>query len=254
MTTSEISDTAMVLAAGMGRRMRPLTDDRPKPLVEVAGSPLIDRILNHLSISGWKRAVINVHYMADMLEAHLGMRGVSPEIIISDERDALLDTGGGVKRALDYFGDQPFLTINSDALWTDGDHPTLLRMAEGWRAEAMDVLLLMVPINIIPDYQGQVEFHRGDFHMGDDDRLTRNSPGLAAPYLYGGVQILCPGLFTSIGEDAFSLNRIYDEAAGRGRLYGLVHNGRWFHIGTPQAVADAEQALVGEKTPEAARL
>lgn len=227
----------MVLAAGMGRRMRPLTDDRPKPMVEVAGRALIDRVLDHLAISGWRRAVVNVHYMADRLEAHLDGRDSPPEIVISDERDALLDTGGGVKRALDNFAGQPFLAINSDALWTNGEQPALDRMAGAWQANAMDVLLLMVPTGSVPGYQ-----NRGDFHMGDQGRLTRNLPDEVAPFIYGGVQILEPGLFADIEDDAFSLNQIYDNVAACGRLYGLVHDGCWFHIGTPEAVAAAEKA------------
>lgn len=239
-------DTAMILAAGKGKRMRPLTDDLPipvpKPMVEIAGRTLIDRVLDRLEESGIRNIVVNVHHMADMLEGHLRAR--MPEIHISDERDALLETGGGVKRALPLLGDGPAFVINSDALWVDDkdDESTLARMAAAWNSDRMDVLLLMVPTGQLHDYRGN-----GDFHMAeakaDDGRLTRQQGDTPAEYLYGGVQVLKPALLEGVAEDAFSLNRIYDIAAARGRLCGLRMKGEWLHVGTPEAAAFATEFI-----------
>ena len=236
-----LPDTAMVLAAGRGVRMRPLTDSRPKPLVEVAGRTLIDRVLDHLAAAGIARAVVNLHHMADMLETHLADRArtAGPTIEISDERDTLLDTGGGVKRALPLLGDGPFYVINSDALWQDSSHKALERLAGRWDDAAMDALLLLVPTVEAVAYDGP-----GDFDMDPDGRLTRRDERTVSAYLFGGVQILHPRLFEPARDTVFSNNRLWDAAQDAGRLFGLVHEGLWARVGTPDAIRAAERMLV----------
>lgn len=245
---------AMILAAGLGKRMRPLTDDRPKPMIEVAGHTLIDRALDRLAQAGVKRAVVNLHYLADRLEAHLKSRREArpeaPGILFSDERSELLDTGGGVKKALALLGEEAFFVLNSDMMWTDGGQDTLARMAAAWRADTMDALMLMVPRDMATGYRGN-----GDFEMDDDGRLKRRGENSAAPYLYGGMQILHPRIFAglpgSVVATAFSLNRAWDRALAAGRLFGIAHQGHWMHVGTPEAVQEAEDllALAGKKGP-----
>ena len=235
-----LPDTAMVLAAGHGVRMRPLTDSRPKPLVEVAGRTLIDRVLDHLDAAGIARAVVNAHHMADMLETHLADRArtTGPTIEISDERDQLLDTGGGVKKALPLLGDGPFYVINSDALWQDGSHKALDRLASRWDDAVMDALLLLVPTVEAVAYDGP-----GDFDMDPDGRLTRRGERTVSAYLFGGVQMLHPRLFEAAQDTVFSNNRLWDTAQEASRLFGLVHDGRWAHVGTPDAIRPAERML-----------
>lgn len=229
---------AMVLAAGMGTRMRPLTDDRPKPLVAVGGKPLLDHALDRLAAAGVATAVVNVHYLADRIKSHLAGRR-APEIIISDERGGLLDTGGGVAKALPLLGAAPFFLVNSDALWIDGVKPNLVRLAEGFDAARMDALLLLAATSSSIGYGG-----RGDFAMAADGSLRRRSEREVVPFVYAGVAILSPALFAGAPQGAFSLNHLFDHALERGRLYGLRLEGLWMHVGTPDAIAAAEAAIL----------
>ena len=230
--------SAMILAAGLGKRMRPLTDDRPKPMIEIAGRCLIDHALDRLAEAGINRAVVNLHYMADLLEAHLKARSGEPGIQFSDERGALLDTGGGVKKALGLLGEKAFFVLNCDMMWLDGGENTLARMAQAWREDSMDALMLMVPVDMATGYAGS-----GDFHMDVEKRLTRRSENESAPYLYGGMHILHPRIFAGFTEPAFSLNRAWDRALETGRLFGIAHSGHWMHVGTPAAAKEAEDLL-----------
>ena len=230
--------TAMVLAAGLGKRMRPLTDVAPKPLVRLGGRALIDHVLDRLSSAGIERAVVNVHYMADALERHLSGRS-KPLITISDERDALLDTGGGLRRALPLLGPEPFLIHNSDSVWLEGPHANLDMLIETWDPDRMDALLLLAASARSLGYDGL-----GDFVMAADGRLARRPRGSIAPFVFAGVSIAHPRLFDGAREEAFSLNVLWNEAIARGRLYGVRLDGFWMHVGTPEALAEAESALV----------
>jgi MurNAc alpha-1-phosphate uridylyltransferase len=227
----------MVLAAGLGTRMRPLTDTLPKPLVRVAGAPLLDHVLDRLADVGVETAVVNVHYFANQIEAHLKNRK-RPRIEISDERGELLDTGGGVVKALDRLGDAPFFHVNSDTIWIEGVQPNLARLAAAFDPATMDVLLLLAPTTGSIGYDG-----RGDFAMGPDGRLTRRAERAVVPFVYAGVAILAPALFADAPRGPFSLNRIFDRAMEAGRLHGLRLDGTWMHVGTPESVAAAEAAI-----------
>jgi MurNAc alpha-1-phosphate uridylyltransferase len=234
--------TAMVLAAGRGERMRPLTERMPKPLVPVGGKPLLDHVLDRLAAAGVERAVVNVHYLAGMIEDHL--RGRSrPRIAISDERDKLLDTGGGVVKALPAIGGAPFFHLNSDTIWIDGVKPNLERLAEGFDAGHMDALLLLAPVSASIGYTG-----RGDFTMAPDGKLTRRAEREVAPFVYAGAAILRPELFKGAPDGAFSLTALFDRAAEAGRLHGLRLEGIWMHVGTPEAIAQAEAAIAASAT------
>jgi MurNAc alpha-1-phosphate uridylyltransferase len=236
-----VPGTAMVLAAGLGKRMRPLTATRPKPLVEVAGQTLLDHALDRVRAAGIGRAVVNVHYLADALEAHLKRRGHGLEILVSDERARLLETGGGIVRALPLIGDDPFLVVNSDNLWVDGPVDSIRALAARFDDDAMDALLLLVPLARAHCHQG-----RGDFHMDGLGRLTRRRPMRMAPFVFTGVQILSPRLFAGVAEEPFSLNLLWDRAIAAGRAFGIAHNGLWFDVGTPGAVKRAEAMLASE--------
>jgi MurNAc alpha-1-phosphate uridylyltransferase len=227
----------MVLAAGRGERMRPLTDRIPKPLVTVAGQPLIDHVLDRLAAVGVERAVVNVHYLADLIERHLAGRR-QPKIVISDERDDLLDTGGGVVKALAALGHEPFFHLNSDTIWIDGVKPNLERLAEAFDPAAMDALLLLAPTAASIGYAG-----RGDFAMAADGRLRRRTEREVAPFVYAGAALLRPELFAEAPSGAFSLTRLFERAAEAGRLCGLRLEGVWMHVGTPDAIAQAEAAI-----------
>lgn len=229
--------SAMVLAAGRGERMRPLTDRLPKPLVPVGGKPLLDHVLDRLAASGVERAVVNVHYLADLIESHLRSR-TSPQIAISDERDMLLDTGGGVVKALGALGAEPFFHVNSDTIWIDGVRPNLQRLAEAFDPDSMDALLLLAPSTTSIGYAG-----RGDFNMGADGRLKRRPEHEVAPFVYAGAALLRPELFKDAPSGPFSLTRLFDRAAEDGRLHGLRLEGVWMHVGTPEAIAQAEAAI-----------
>ncbi|MGL6042381.1 MAG: nucleotidyltransferase family protein [Sandaracinobacteroides sp.] len=229
----------MVLAAGLGRRMRPLTATRPKPLVEVAGRSLLDRAFDTLKAGGVAQVVVNVHYMADRVEAHLRARPSALDVAISDERGLLLETGGGITRALPLIGSDPFLSINADNIWVDGPIGAVKLLAGRWDPARMDALLLMVP-------HARANCHRGpgDFHMDAYGSLARRRPGRIAPFVFTGLQMLSKRLFDGAEPVPFSMNRLWDKAAGEGRLYGVVHHGLWFDVGTAAAVKETE-ALLG---------
>jgi MurNAc alpha-1-phosphate uridylyltransferase len=229
--------TAMVLAAGKGERMRPMTDRIPKPLVAVGGKALIDHVLDRLAAAGVERAVVNVHYLADQIERHLAGRK-KPQIVISDEREKLLDTGGGVVKALGKLGPEPFFHVNSDTIWIDGVKPNLERLAAGFDPTRMDALLLLAPATTSIGYSG-----RGDFNMLPDGRLKRRAEREIAPFVFAGAAILSPALFAGAPEGVFSLTRLFNVASEAVRLYGLRLEGVWMHVGTPEAIAIAEDAI-----------
>ncbi len=231
------SDTAMVMAAGMGKRMRPLTASTPKPMVRVAGKPLIDHTLDRLADAGVSKAVVNVHYLADVLEGHIKSRK-SPEVVISDEREQLLETGGGLVKAQDLLPD-PFFCLNSDNIWLDGPKNAFADLSERWDADKMDALLLLVPHKGASNFAG-----KGDFHMDPFGRLTRRRSGRIAPYIFTGIQLASKRLLRDAPEGPFSTNLLWNRAIEDGRLYGLAFTGRWFEVGTPAAIRPTEMALL----------
>jgi MurNAc alpha-1-phosphate uridylyltransferase len=228
----------MVMAAGLGKRMRPLTATRPKPLVEVAGKPLIDHVLDRLRAAGVRRAVVNVHYLADALEAHLAQQPEGLDVVVSDERARLLETGGGLVHARALLGDEPIITVNSDNLWIDGPVDAIRLLAAAWDDAAMDMLLLLVPLARAHNHGGQ-----GDFHLGGDGRIKRRGASRVAPFVYTGVQILHPRILVDAPEGPFSTNLFWDRAIAAGRAFGLVHQGLWFDVGTPEAIPATEAVL-----------
>ncbi len=227
----------MVLSAGLGTRMRPLTERMPKPLVEVGGKPLIDHVLDRLAEAGVERAVVNVHHFAEQLERHLASR-TKPKIVISDERGVLLGTGGAVVKALPLLGETPFFHTNSDSIWVDGVKPNLARLADGFDPAAMDALLLLAPTTGSIGYAGH-----GDFAMAPDGRLRRRAEREVAPFVFAGAAILAPALFKDAPQGEFPLTDLFARAAERGRLHGLRLEGLWMHVGTPDAIALAENAI-----------
>jgi N-acetyl-alpha-D-muramate 1-phosphate uridylyltransferase len=229
--------SAMVLAAGLGTRIRPYNGHIPKPLVEIGGKSLIDYSLDRLSDAGVERAVVNVHHLADAVERHLTARK-RPRIVISDERGALLGTGGGILKALPLLGDAPFFVVNSDTLWLDGVKANFVRLAEAFDAEIADALLLLAPTAGSIGYEG-----RGDFAMQPDGRLRRRSENEVVPFVYAGAAVLAPALFAKAPNGAFPLTFLFDRAGDKGRLFGLRLEGVWMHVGTPEAVAAAEATL-----------
>ncbi len=232
--------TAMVLAAGLGTRMRPLTDTIPKPMVPLDGRPLIDHVLDRLQAAGIRRVVVNVHYLPDKLEAHLASRR-EPEIVISDERGVLLDTGGGVVRALPKLGEGPFLIHNSDSVWIEGVGSNIDRLIDAWDEQRMDALMLVALAARSLGYDGD-----GDFDMAADGRLQRRAKGGSAPLVFAGVSIAHPRLFASAPQGAFSLNQPWDRAITAGRLFGVRLEGLWMHVGTPEALSEAERIVASE--------
>ena len=234
---SGIGEYAMVLAAGLGMRMRPLTDTRPKPLIEVRGRALIDYAFDRLRAAGVRKAVVNVHYLADQIIAW-SKRQTSPVIEISDERAEILDTGGGIALALPRLGREPFFVLNSDSFWIDGKLPALRRLRAAWDADRMDCLLLLCPLERTVGYDG-----KGDFAMGPDGRLARRKDSAATALVYAGCYLVDPRLFRDAPAGKFSMNLLWDRTIARGRLFGLVHDGKWIHVGTPEAIAGAEAAL-----------
>jgi N-acetyl-alpha-D-muramate 1-phosphate uridylyltransferase len=228
---------AMVLAAGLSTRMRPLTDTIPKPLVKVAGRALIDHVLDRLAEAGVERVVVNVHYFADQMQQHLSRRK-SPKIVISDERGLLLGTGGGVRKAMPELGNMPFFHINSDTIWIDGVRSNLARLADAFDASSMDALLLLAPTTGSVGYAG-----RGDFAMAPDGRLRKRDEQEVAPFVFAGAAILSPALFKDAPSGEFSLTTLFDRAAETGRLHGLRLEGLWMHVGTPEAITAAESAI-----------
>ena len=227
---------AMILAAGLGTRMRPLTDDRPKPMVAINGRPLIDHTLDRFTDFGVERVVVNLHYRGEVIEAHLKER-ITPPLHFSHE-ETLLDTGGGIVHALPQLGDDPFIVANGDALWLNGPQSALDRMAAVWDDDAMDGLLLLHSTVEAFGYDGL-----GDFTVDPSGLLARRPEVEVSPYLYAGVQFLHPRLFADAPAGAFSINRLWDQAIKAHRLYGMVHDGEWFHIGTPEGLNDAETYL-----------
>ena len=232
-----MSKSAIVLAAGLGTRMRPYNGHIPKPLVAVGGKSLIDYGLDRLADAGVERAVVNVHHLADAVERHLSARQ-KPHIIISDERGELLGTGGGIAKALPQLGDAPFFLVNSDTLWLDGVKPNFVRLAENFDAKTMDALLLLAPTMGSLGYEG-----RGDYTMLPDGRLRRRGEQEAVPFIYAGAAILTPALFAAAPAGGFPLTLLFDRAGATGRLFGLRLEGVWMHVGTPEAVVAAEAAL-----------
>ena len=236
-----VPHTAMVMAAGLGKRMRPLTATRPKPLVEVAGKPLIDHVLDRLRSAGVARAVVNVHYLADALEAHLARQPPGLEIVISDERARLMETGGGLVQARALLGDDPVLVVNSDNLWIDGPVDAIRLLAARFDPATMDALLLMVPLARAHNYRAQ-----GDFHLRPDGRITaRRATGRVAPFVYTGVQIIDPAIIAEAPAGPFSTNLFWNRAIAAERAYGQVHQGLWFDVGTPGAIG-ATQAMLAD--------
>lgn len=231
-------DTAMVFAAGLGSRMRPITDKLPKPLVITAGKALIDHSLDRFAEAGVKTAIVNVHHHADQIEAHLAKRTRPPKIIISDERNELLDQGGGIRKALPLIGDKPFFICNTDAFWVEGPKPVLPRFAESWDPEKMDILLLVAATStsIGVDWPG-------DFTMDPLGRLISREERRVAPFVYSGIGIIKPQLFKDATENVFRLAPYFHAAAEADRLYGVRLDGLWFHVGTPQAIEDAERTF-----------
>ncbi len=233
-----VPDTAMVMAAGLGKRMRPLTATRPKPLVEVAGKALVDHVLDRLRAAGVGKVVVNVHYLPDALEAHLTARAADFDLKFSDERKQLLETGGGMIQAEPLIGADPFLVINSDNYWIDGPSDTLQLLASLWREADMDALLLLVPQARAGNHRGQ-----GDFHMNADGRLSRRGKGKVAPFVFTGIQMVSKRLLRDAPEGPFSTNILWDRAIEEGRCFGAVHQGLWFDVGNPAAIKATERAL-----------
>ncbi|MGL3820002.1 nucleotidyltransferase family protein [Sphingopyxis sp. R3-92] len=231
-------ESAMVMAAGLGKRMRPLTATRPKPLVRVAGKPLIDHSLDRLAAAGVGHVVVNVHYLADALEAHLAGQKWPFSIAISDERAQLLETGGGMVKALPQLTGDPILIVNSDNIWTDGPQDSIQHLARHWDGDRMDALLLVIRQASATGHGGN-----GDFHMDPNGQLSRRKPGRVAPFVYTGIQLISPRLLDGAPEGAFSTNILWDRAIAAGRLYGVSHMGQWFDVGTPAAIAPTEAAL-----------
>ncbi|NKB51906.1 MAG: NTP transferase domain-containing protein [Rhizobiaceae bacterium] len=230
-------NTGMVLAAGLGTRMRPITDNIPKPLVSVAGKTLLDRALDALAAGGVKRAFLNVHYLADQIEQHVDARSL-PEILISDERSELLDSGGGVKKAIADEPDGPLIILNGDSFWIDEDSSNIQRMKSLWDPEAMDMLLLVAAKNQAVGYDGA-----GDFFIDDRQILARRNDAETAPYIYAGAIITRIGNIRSVSDTKFSLNHLFDKAIQRNRLYGCRLDGLWLHVGTPASIEEAELAI-----------
>lgn len=238
--TGLASDTAMVMAAGLGKRMRPLTASQPKPMVRVAGKPLIDHALDRLAEAGVARAVVNVHYMPEPLIAHLAARK-RPAVTVSDERDLLLETGGGmVKAHRAGLLPDPFFCLNSDNIWLDGPRDAFAELSARWDPDAMDALLLVVGHARAMNFRGE-----GDFHMDPHGRLSRRKPGHIAPFIYTGIQIVSHRLLRDAPEGPFGTMTLWQRAIEEGRLYGASFTGQWFEVGSPQAIRPTEDALAG---------
>ena len=232
-------DTAMVMAAGKGTRMMPLTADRPKPLIEVGGIPLLDHVLDHLRAANVGNVVINAHYRAEQVENHMAQRAADFRVKISDERDLLLDTGGGLIRALPLIDDDPFICVNADNWWTDEGENAFVRLMQNWDHEEMDVLMLLVPFAAANNTQG-----RGDFDMDGDGRLSRRRPDADGAFVWTGIQMLSKRLIVDPPADVFSTNVFWDRAIAQGRCFGFVHDGLWFDVGYPAAIKATEQKLM----------
>jgi MurNAc alpha-1-phosphate uridylyltransferase len=235
----KVPEVAMVMAAGLGKRMRPLTATRPKPLVEVAGKTLLDHTLDRLRAAGVRKAVVNVHYLPDALEAHLRTRVEGIEIAVSDERDLLLETGGGLVKALPLIDADPFLVVNSDNLWVDGPVDSLRQLAAHWDDARMDALLLLVPLAGANCHNGQ-----GDFHMNAGGAIRRKKPSAVAPFVYTGIQMVSKRLLDGeLPKGPFSTNILWDRAIEAGRCFGVRHQGLWFDVGAPPNIRKTEEIL-----------
>jgi len=236
--TKLASDTAMVMAAGLGKRMRPLTAAQPKPMVRVAGKPLIDHALDRLAEAGVAKAVVNVHYLAGALETHVMKRSI-PAVTVSDERSELLETGGGMAKALaSGLLPDPFFCLNADNIWLDGPVNAFADLSAHWNPAKMDALLLVVPHARAWNFRGA-----GDFHMDPTGRLTRRKPGRVAPFIYTGIQIVSHRLLRDAPAGPFGTMLLWERAIAEGRLYGTMFAGQWFEVGTPQAIRPTEEAL-----------
>ena len=229
---------AMVLAAGLGLRMRPLTERMPKPLVPVAGRALLDHVLDKLGDAGVSEAIVNVHYLPDQIIDHVAARA-KPRVTISDERNQVLGTGGGVVKALPLLGQAPFFLVNADTMWIDGVRPNLARLAEAFDPARMDILLLMAPTTSSIGYDGS-----GDYAMLADGALRKRREHQVVPFVYAGAAIMSPSLFANAPKGEFSLTRLFDSANEQERLFGLRLDGVWMHVGTPDAVQAAEEAFL----------
>ncbi|NDE90981.1 MAG: nucleotidyltransferase family protein [Alphaproteobacteria bacterium] len=238
---SVMPHTAFVLAAGHGMRMRPLTLETAKPLLKVGGETMLDQVLDRLIEAGVERAIVNAHYKAEQIEAHVKKRS-APQIIISKE-DVLLDTGGGIKHALPHLGNDPVFAINSDLPWRDGTVPALKRLAQAFDVEKMDCLLLLMPLEKARGFKGA----KGDFFMNgainNAGELRRKNTDAPRPYVFVSAQIVKPQLYTGISETVFSNNKIWDAAEEKGRLFGIIHDAACYHVGTPEDLADANRRL-----------
>jgi MurNAc alpha-1-phosphate uridylyltransferase len=230
--------TAMIMAAGKGTRMMPLTATRPKPLIEVAGTTLLDHVLDLLREAGVGRIVVNVHYLADQIEAHLAANAGDFDLAISDERQLLRDTGGGLVQALPLIPDDPFFCVNADNWFVGVGENALLRMAKAWDAARMDVLMLVVPFEHAGNTQGT-----GDFDLSEDGRLSRDGPRQARPFVWTGIQLLARHVVVDPPEAVFSTNLFWDRAIAKGRCRGLVHEGEWYDVGYPEAITMTEARL-----------
>ncbi len=235
-TSPKMPKRAMVMAAGFGKRLRPLTDKVPKPLTKVLGVPLIDVALNRLAAAGVERAVVNLHHLGDQIRKHLKDRN-EPEIVFSEEKE-LLETGGGIVKALPLLGDEPFFTVNAKVIWLNGKVDCLQRLAEHFDPDKMDALLLLHSTARAVGYDG-----RGDFLMDPFGRLTRRPERQVAPFLYAGIQLCHPRLFRDTPKGAFSTNLVWDRAIEEGRLYGIRHDGEWYHVSTAAHLAEVERHL-----------
>lgn len=228
-------DQAFILAAGMGTRLRPYTDTMPKPMVDVGGQSIIKRTIDKLDQAGVCKIAINTHYLAEVLEDHLSSI-TKPEIIFSRE-ESLLNTGGGIKKALHHLNDEPFYIINGDALWEDKGFPALNRLAQAWDDHTMDILILLQPVNKMALTHGV-----GDYHLDDDGKATR-SKNKDGNYMFAGIRIASPRIFNETGDDAFSFLTLMDKAESQGRLYGIAHDGAWHHISTPEELEAVDHHL-----------
>ncbi len=237
-----VISTAMVLAAGLGKRLRPVTDTLPKPLVKIGGKPMIDWGLDSLEEAGVSKAVVNVHYLADQVEAHLKGR-TRPHIVFSDERETLLESGGGIIKALPLLGENPFFLINSDTFWLEGEKANLSQLSEMFNSDSMDMLLMLVTPGQATGYEG-----KGDFSMDMNNRLRRPLSDEMVPYVYAGAAIIHPRIFKGATAEPHSLNRQFNEAIAQGRLFGMPMQGQWLTVGTPESIPAAEAVVRNSKT------
>ncbi len=233
----DMVDQAFILGAGFGSRMRPLTDTIPKPMVQLAGKPLIDHVINRLTSVGVKKIVVNVHYLADVLETHLRQRN-DVELIISDERDELLDTGGGIYKALPHFGDEPFFIHNSDSVWVENGHDNLAELIKKFDPQKMDNLLCLANKNTSLGYDGN-----GDFLLSNEGLISRKPSDVTSDHVFIGASIATKNLFKKSPEGSFSLNKLWDASIAQNRVYGIKHRGIWMHVGTTEALSDAEDCI-----------